>query len=564
MIPSRISKFGRRLPVIPRLYSGFKRLVPLFSDNLTAEQKQFIETNSRRWREFDLREKPKQDRYVLVNITTSNPTAVAALCMSGRYVASDKQYRTLFFLRDRFNTPFNRVCMSYHPDTCTYFSDREGQHRLERQSVSDAKKIYRSLGRPEDILNIEYKGLAIGDLIYDTYLTTRCSGTVTELDDKVLKLIQETISYYNYFEKVFKAFPIGAVIVSSPVYNQFGLLARIALKMGVEVFTTARWTLSSLRMRRYRSLAEIRTHEGRPSKVMVEVIRRYCLAEAIQGADNYLCKLLSPGSFAPDGMAEFNPYDSRRKMMSREDLVRSLDLTPDKPIVLIMSHALTDAVHLGNWMLFNDYLTWLRETLRYARNNPSANWLVKSHPAAARYRCKDTEENEITNAVRGIAAHNIRMLPPDVNNASLVKTTDVVLTARGTAGLEFACFGVPAILAGESRYSGYGFTIEPESKEAYFTMLDSIAGVKRLDRNQVENAKILAYITFVLQGAEPALIPAHLPFQGKFDENAVWRGLAKVLRKSSPLSDPFHDNVKMFLASGSEHLLKDTGLYRYL
>ncbi|MFC1961684.1 hypothetical protein ACFLWN_01355, partial [Chloroflexota bacterium] len=398
MIPNRLSNIGQKLPLVPGLYFNLKRLIPFFPDNLTDEQKQFIRENSRKWQESDRRQEVKSHEYVLVNITTSNPTAVAALCMSGKYLAYGKHARTLFLLLNRFNTPLNRICMSYHPDACVYFNDKDAGFDLRRKAHTEAQRMFQNLSKPENILTLESEGLLVGDLIYDTYLTTHRSGTIPKLDVEVFRLIKETVHNRRYFERIFKAFPITAVMVSSPVYNVFGLLARVALKREIEAYTTARWTLSSLRIRRYRSLAEIRTHDGRPSEALVNTVRQHYRDKALREAENYLQKLLNPATPAPDGAEEFNPYHASRKTLSREELVRALDIEPDKPIAVIMSHALTDAVHLGNWMLFNDYLTWLRETLSFARDNPSVNWLVKSHPAAAKFQGKDNEKNEVLSA----------------------------------------------------------------------------------------------------------------------------------------------------------------------
>ncbi|MFB6187258.1 MAG: hypothetical protein ABEI86_10375, partial [Halobacteriaceae archaeon] len=54
--------------------------------------------------------------------------------------------------------------------------------------------------------------------------------------------------------------------------------------------------------------------------------------------------------------------------------------------------------------------------------------------------------------------------------------------------------GIPAILAGESRYSGFEFTIEPQSKKEYFDILDDIGTVGSLTPKQVNKALIMMYI----------------------------------------------------------------------
>jgi len=62
----------------------------------------------------------------------------------------------------------------------------------------------------------------------------------------------------------------------------------------------------------------------------------------------------------------------------------------------------------------------------------------------------------------------------DINTRSLFAVVDYVLTVNGTVGMEFPCYGVPAVLAGSGRYDGRGFTVDPSTKEEYFATLKTL------------------------------------------------------------------------------------------
>jgi hypothetical protein len=68
---------------------------------------------------------------------------------------------------------------------------------------------------------------------------------------------------------------------------------------------------------------------------------------------------------------------------------------------------------------------------------------------------------------------HVRIMRADtpISTRSLFPLVDYVLTVNGTVGMEFPCFGVPAVVAGTGRYSGRGFTIDPPSREEYFATL---------------------------------------------------------------------------------------------
>ena len=67
-----------------------------------------------------------------------------------------------------------------------------------------------------------------------------------------------------------------------------------------------------------------------------------------------------------------------------------------------------------------------------------------------------------------------------INTQSLFPVIDYVLTVNGTVGMEFPCFGVPAVLAGRGRYDGLGFTLEPPTREAYFELLSTLHTIPHL------------------------------------------------------------------------------------
>jgi hypothetical protein len=76
----------------------------------------------------------------------------------------------------------------------------------------------------------------------------------------------------------------------------------------------------------------------------------------------------------------------------------------------------------------------------------------------------------------------------EINTRSLFPLVDCVLTVNGTVGMEFPCFGIPAVVAGTGRYNGYGFTVEPQSREEYFETLRNIGKIERLS----EDVRLLA------------------------------------------------------------------------
>jgi len=83
------------------------------------------------------------------------------------------------------------------------------------------------------------------------------------------------------------------------------------------------------------------------------------------------------------------------------------------------------------------------------------------------------------------------------NSSSLRYIAHAIVTCLGTAGLEFSCFGIPAVIAGDNWYSGQGICYEPRTYQAYKELLENIIDtVEPLGREVQERARILFYLQY--------------------------------------------------------------------
>ena len=58
-----------------------------------------------------------------------------------------------------------------------------------------------------------------------------------------------------------------------------------------------------------------------------------------------------------------------------------------------------------------------------------------------------------------------------MNPACLKEFTDVIITSHGSSGLEYPSFGIPSIVAENSFYTNFGFTLEPKNVTEYKNLL---------------------------------------------------------------------------------------------
>lgn len=195
------------------------------------------------------------------------------------------------------------------------------------------------------------------------------------------------------------------------------------------------------------------------------------------------------------------------KQIKSADAVREqLQLDPAKKTAVIFSHVLWDATFFYGHNLFDDYETWLIETVRAACKNPKVNWLIKFHPDLVwklkieGYSGELRDVLAVRSSVDRLPDHiKIVMPETDISTYSFFEMTDVCLTVRGTIGIEMACHGVPVLTAGTGRYSGLGFTIDCATREDYFRQIASIQDIPPMSRERVELARRFAHTLFTVR-----------------------------------------------------------------
>lgn len=193
-----------------------------------------------------------------------------------------------------------------------------------------------------------------------------------------------------------------------------------------------------------------------------------------------------------------------KRIKSRDEVIQQLGLDSNKKTAVVFSHVLWDATFFYGTSLFQDYETWLVETVKAACKNSNLNWLIKLHPDLVwklKYEKHTGELRDsiaIRNAVGNLPDH-VKVVAPDtdVSTMSFFQITDVCVTVRGTIGIEMACHGIPVLTAGTGRYAGLGFTVDSATKDDYLSRLDQAHMISRLTDAQIELARRFGYVLFM-------------------------------------------------------------------
>lgn len=336
------------------------------------------------------------------------------------------------------------------------------------------------LKTPEDILGIEFESIKTGDLIYDDIIRSTKQPTISKINHRVFLEISRSLYYYFQYKNLFKTRIYKYYISTHTAYSQYGLLCRLSLANGAKVIETTDIKMSMFSGISCQSLPTY--HEGIKSTIAKELREKSFNQRQVKSAEHSLNRRLN---------AEIGESDAKNahsgKLYARSELRTKRSIPQDNKIIFILAHVFSDSPHISSGMLYSDYYQWLKKTLSICQKSQGVSWIVKPHPSSDLYNEAGLVEKMISDA----ASDNIHLCPKDLNTKSLEQCADGIVTVHGTAGLEYSCLGIPTLLAGRAFYSGFGFTIDPESVDAYEHHLLTFSDICPLSSEQINNALLV-------------------------------------------------------------------------
>lgn len=179
--------------------------------------------------------------------------------------------------------------------------------------------------------------------------------------------------------------------------------------------------------------------------------------------------------------------------------VRRLLGLDERPVVLMATNVLGDSLTLGRNIFADSMAEWITRTIRFFADRPEVQLVVRIHPGE-RFNTGPSMAEVAQAALERFPEH-IHLVGPmeKVNTYDLMELTRLGLAYTTTTGLEMAMNAIPVVVAGQTHYRGRGFTLDPQTWEEYFALLEQhVTGraPRRLTPEQVELAWRYAYLFF--------------------------------------------------------------------
>ncbi len=356
----------------------------------------------------------------------------------------------------------------------------------------------------QDFKMWQFHGVYVGKLALSSMIRRQLKGQLDlknpSQSDDLRQWMLNTVNNVLIAEHLFDHYSIEKMVVRDAGYVPNGAIYEVGLNQGIDAIrfenaqmlgqwmvkrynlNTRGQALFSLSPRTWQNLQDTPLTDEQDQALTNNFIERY----------------------NPDSKHDLYQYQHGKKQLSREKVISTLNLDPQKKTAVVFAHISWDANFFDGEDLFDDFEHWLVETVKIACQNSNLNWIVKLHPANV-YKLQ-RENKEITEEAEMIALRRLGNLPEHIkimpantpiNTWSLFPVIDYGLTVRGTIGMELPCFGIPVVTAGTGRYNGYGFTIDPPTRDTYVDCLLNLQHVPCLDSQQIRLARRHAYWVFL-------------------------------------------------------------------
>lgn len=325
---------------------------------------------------------------------------------------------------------------------------------------------------------------AIEDIVKSSLMRSNHIGSTEELNkDYILKLkvsIYKILVVFNFhFWIIFlKKSKIERVILVDRGYTPWGELFEAAIALNIDLLT---WNLghtkSSILLKRYTNKNK-KDHCVALSQKSFESIISTDLNwdHLYKKTKNKIETSYSKGEWWSE-VGTSNQHEFFKKgIYNFKNKVKFKNYNLS---IMVAAHILHDATFFWGSNIFSDYKDWLIQTITAAINAPKdIIWIIKLHPANTVKNFRDgiknisLEEEAIIEKFNKLP-ENIVIIKPDepVSALDIIKLVDVVITVRGTVGLEGMLYGKAVITAGSGSYDKKGGSIDFDKKSSYLSFI---------------------------------------------------------------------------------------------
>ena len=363
--------------------------------------------------------------------------------------------------------------------------------------------VVASLQTFSDFKKFEIDGVPFGKMGLSTYSRNRASGLIEVGDERAKKELQDSIIFslkvFQASEKIYQSYNVNMTFFVELFMGYYGPFYYAALKRKLNIIRFCGTVRDNAIVVQHMTEESDRTHFSSLSEKSLGNLRQMKLTPEIK---NELERNFADRYGQRWGLSSRNQENT--EIVSKEQIRNSFGIVKDKKVGIIYSHILYDTLYFNGEYLFENYASWLVETVKIAVENPNIEWFIKIHPSNnwrgehEYYHKGRYEEIRLIDEHIGQLPHHIRFIYPDTpfSPYSWLQVADFGVTITGTSGIELGALGKHVIVGGTGRYETVGFTINSSTAKEYKKILLKSHQLSKPSEKQKRIAQKFAHATF--------------------------------------------------------------------
>ena len=413
-----------------------------------------------------------------------------------------------------------------------------------------AFKLLNKIKNIDSLLKLKFEKIEVGRAIYEQYLRFKKNPEIKDIVFDFYFFLSKALILNNQFKKIFINNNNTYLIQAETQYFPFSLSKQNALKYNNKMISRG-GEIANIGLKIFKRLKESRESRTRPPKELFELIYKKFKNKNLKKLLNNSSKFFNL-NVGKEIHQIIKKKEKSNQFQSKKDVNKYFGWNNNKPIILILAHELSEGNLSHSWNLFHNNCSWLEETIKQIKKIKSVNWIIKSHPSEHIYKNKIKTPDIYNKLVNDEL--NIKLFPSSHNIQDFDKFISAVVTSSGTAGHEYPLKSIPAIICGEANYSGFGFTVEPKSKKEYFSILNKINKIKKLDKESVKRCFSFNYLNKYVH-LERIPISYETDISMQFEQKLFWKKTYSLLKKNGVFYQSLYNSLKFQIENDNSYLV---------
>jgi hypothetical protein len=386
-----------------------------------------------------------------------------------------------------------------------------------------------------EILNLKINNIEIGKSAYEHFI--RFVGyTPKNINWKLIYFFSEALIYLNKSNEIIKKNLPEYWVQSELQFVPHRIFSQNALKQKIKLVSMS--NIKKVGIKVYKNFSEKNINRHKISKKLFDIIYKKHKNKILNSSNNLFFnkQKIQLGKEIHQKILK-NKKIETIIFNTKNNFKSSYGWKNNYPIVLILSHQMTDGSFGNSWNLFENDNEWLKQTIEFLKNK-KVNVIIKKHPSEKFYNSKINTEKIFFECTSN-NINNIKLFIKEHDLKNISKFIDVSITSHGSAGYQYPILSIPTIICGETYYSNLGFTIEPKTIKEYIKLLNNLDKIKKLKLNSINKAKVFLYIFYELSRVEMPLI-YYSNIRMDYDKNKFWKETLKVQNRYNKEKNKFN------------------------